>query len=146
MAVEIEHKYLVVNDSYRSMATGSCRLAQGYVCREPERTVRVRTGDDKGWLTIKGTTVGDTRMEFEYEIGLKDAEQLLELCVGRIVRKTRYFVPFDGRVWEVDEYEGELAPLVVAEIELPDSGCKYQLPPFVGANVTGDPRYYNSNL
>lgn len=128
------------------MATSCRHIAQGYLSRDPARTVRVRVCDSEGWITIKGTTMGDTRAEFEYEIGAADAEQLLEMCAGRIVRKTRYFVPFDGRVWEVDEFEGELAPLVLAEIELPDSAARYDLPPFVGECVTGNPKYYNSNL
>ena len=134
MGVEIEKKYLVKNDSYHGLAYKSSRIAQGYLNRDPERTVRVRIKDDKGFLTVKGKNRGIERLEFEYEIPLADAE------------KVRYYVKHDGFVWEVDEFKGELAPLVVAEIELPSCETSFSLPPFIGKEVTGDPRYYNSQL
>lgn len=146
MAKEIEHKYLVTNDLYVSMAESHCRMAQGYLNRDPERTVRVRIAGTRGYLTVKGKTVGDTRLEFEYEIPLHDAEEMIEMCDGKTVEKTRYKVPFEGRMWEVDVYEGRLSGLVVAEIELPESTRCYSLPPFCGQEVTGDARYFNSNL
>lgn len=146
MAKEIEHKYLVRDDSYKSMATGSQEIVQGYIDRTPGHVVRVRRRGDRCYLTIKGKNSGDTRLEFEYEIPSTDFEGLLSLCSGRILRKRRWIVPFGGFVWEVDEYGGDLSGLTVAEIELPASDTSYALPPFVGANVTGDPRYYNSNL
>lgn len=146
MALEIEHKYLVADPSYRDMATSSVRIAQGYLCRQPERTVRVRIKGNKGYLTVKGVTRDDTREEYEYEIPVADARRLLSLCEGRILDKTRYIVPFEGMVWEVDEFHGDLAPLVTAEIELEKSTRDYPLPPFVGEDVTGNHKYFNSNL
>lgn len=146
MATEIEHKYLVRNDTYRAMAVRQRRIAQGYLSRDPERTVRVRIDDAGAWLTVKGRTEQASRLEFEYEIPRADAEAMLALCAGKIVEKVRYIVPFAGYTWEVDEFLGSLAPLVVAEIELAQPGHDYPLPPFVGEEVTTDQRYYNSNL
>lgn len=146
MGVEIEKKYLTKNDSYRELAYKSSRIAQGYLNRDPERTVRVRIKDDKGFLTVKGKNRGIERLEFEYEIPLADADAMLSLCSGKILEKVRYYVKHDGFVWEVDEFKGELAPLVVAEIELPSCETSFSLPSFIDKEVTGDPRYYNSQL
>lgn len=146
MGKETEHKYLVVSDAYRRLAEEKLRIRQGYLSRHPERVVRVRTVNDRGFLTIKGRTETDTREEFEYEVPLAEAERMLALCEGRLIEKTRYVVPFGGHLWEVDEFGGGLAPLVVAEIELAASTRDYPLPPFAGEEVTGDPSYYNSNL
>lgn len=144
--LEIEHKYLVINDSYKNIAKSHREIHQGYLNRKPERTVRVRTVGQSGYLTVKGKNSGDTRLEFEYEIPLEDALKMLGLCEPGIIVKTRYIVDFGGMTWEVDEYHGDREGLVVAEIELPYTGYKYELPPFVGENVTGNPLYYNSNL
>ncbi len=146
MGKETEHKYLVISDSFKKMAERSETLAQGYLSRTPERTVRVRVKGDKGYLTVKGKNEGDTRLEFEYEVPVEDAREMLELCEGEIVEKIRYFVPYKGRVWEVDCFEGDLKGIVVAEVELPYQGCGYERPDFVGEEVTGDPRWYNSQL
>ncbi len=146
MSKEIEHKYLVVDDSYKAVQTSECRIEQGYLCREPERTVRVRIADDKGFITVKGRTIGDTRDEFEYPVSVDDARAMLGMCVGAVVRKIRHYVPFAGNVWEVDEFIGLDEPLTIAEIELSSSSLKYELPPFVGRQVTDDPRYFNSNI
>ncbi len=146
MSLEIEHKYLVKNDSYKNHSSHSFRISQGYLSREPERTVRVRIKDNKGFLTIKGKNIGATRAEFEYEIRLEDAEKLLSMCVPPILEKIRYIVPFEGHIWEVDEFLGNKAGLVTAEIELKSTDEEYILPNFVGENVTGNPKYYNSNL
>ena len=146
MAKEIERKYLVKDLSYREMAESHVRIEQGYLCREPERTVRVRIKGERGFLTIKGITRGFTRDEFEYEIPLADAEKMLAMCQGRIVKKIRWNVPYKGYHWEVDEFEGLETPLTVAEIELPSAETEFSEPPFIGMEVTGDPRYYNSNL
>lgn len=146
MGLEIEHKYLVVNDGYRGMASYSSHIRQGYLSRVPGRTVRVRTRDLRGYITVKGITVGDVRREYEYEIPYEDACELLGLCEGKVIDKIRYVVPYEGKVWEVDEFHGANEGLVTAEIELPSSGCEYKRPPFVGENVTGNPAYYNSNL
>lgn len=147
MALEIERKYLVIDDSYIGLAERSSRILQGYLNRDPERTVRIRIIDDgKAFITVKGITRGDTRHEFEYPIPVDDALTMLPMCQGNILDKTRYYVRFGGFLWEVDKYEGALAPLVVAEIELPESGINYPLPPFVGEEVTGNSKYYNSQL
>lgn len=146
MALEIERKYLVVSDSYRALAEKSSHIRQGYLSRDKERTVRVRIVDDKAFLTIKGKNVGDTRVEFEYPIPIEDASELMRLCVGRVIIKTRYYVPYRGKTWEVDEFAGDLLPLVLAEVELSDSSESFELPSFVGKDVTSDPQYYNSNL
>lgn len=146
MAFEIEHKYLVEGESYKEMASGSVEIRQGYLNRDPHRTVRIRTAGRKGFITVKGKNDGDTRLEFEYEIPFDDALEMLGLCEPGIIEKRRWFVDYGGFRWEVDEYLGARKGLTVAEVELPSSGVGYPLPPFAGTNVTGDPRYYNSNL
>lgn len=145
MAHEIEHKYLVIDDSFRNMSIGMHHIVQGYLSRVPERVVRIRLLDNRGFLTVKGKNDGDTRLEFEYEIPAEDARQLLTLCEGRIIDKTRYIVPFEGFTWEVDCFACTDG-LRVAEIEIPSSDTVYTLPPFIGRNVTGQVEYYNSNL
>lgn len=146
MATEIEHKYLVINDSYKSMAFAHIDIMQGYLNRDPERTVRVRTFGEYGKLTVKGLTMGDSRLEFEYDIPFDDARQLLALCEPGILHKTRWLVKVDDMTWEVDEYHDARQGLVIAEVELPSSCHRYSRPPFVGENVTGNPSYYNSAL
>lgn len=143
MAYEIEHKYLVKDNGYKALASNRSHILQGYLNRDPERTVRVRLRDEKGYITVKGRTEGDRRLEFEYEIPAGDARELLRLCAGPVLDKWRYLVPYEGHVWEVDEFT---QGLVTAEIELPSSETAYSVPPFCGLNVTGDPRYYNSNI
>lgn len=146
MATEIERKYLVKNDIFKEMATNSSHILQGYLCREPERTVRVRIRDDYGYLTVKGKNTGASRLEFEYEVPLSDAKEMLSLCIPPVLEKIRHIVPFDGHIWEVDEFLGHRSGFVTAEIELSSESEQYSLPPFVGTDVTGDPAYYNSNL
>lgn len=146
MGLEIEHKYLVISKEYRHLATSAEHIIQGYLCKNISRTVRVRISDNKAWLTIKGKTEADTRQEFEYLIPLEDARNLLSLCEGEPVQKIRYKVPYAGYLWEVDEFKGSREGLVLAEIELKSSTHDYELPPFVGEEVTGNPSYYNSNL
>ena len=146
MSVEIEHKYLVDSDCYKSMATESHRLVQGYLSREKGRTLRVRSRDDKAFLTAKGANTGASRPEFEYEVPLADAEQMMRLCPPPVISKTRHIVPFAGHRWEVDEFHGQLQGLTFAEIEIPSVDCRYQVPPFVGRDVTTDARFYNSRL
>lgn len=146
MAVEIEYKYLVKNDNYRPMATSKSHILQGYLSRDPIRTIRVRVRDMKGYLTVKTKNIGALRNEFEYEIPLADADAMLEVCEKRILNKTRYLVPFEGHIWEVDEFHGVLEGLVTAEIELQSEDEPYSIPDFIGENVTGNPKYYNSNL
>ncbi|MDE6552421.1 MAG: CYTH domain-containing protein [Muribaculaceae bacterium] len=146
MAFEIEHKYLVTNDAFRQLATSEYRISQGYLSRNPDRTVRVRVKGDRGYLTVKGKNDGAVRREFEYEIPLKEAEELLGMCESPVIEKIRFLVPFEGKIWEVDEFFGSKTGLVTAEIELVSADEQYDLPPFVGENVTGNPAYYNSNL
>ena len=122
------------------------RYRQGYLSTVKERTVRVRTVDDRGYLTVKGLTVGATRREFEYDIPADDAAVLLELCEQPLVEKVRYRIPSGGLTWEVDEFEGANQGLVVAECELASEDQRIELPPWIGEEVTGDPRYFNSNL
>jgi len=146
MGVEIEHKYLVIDCSFRRMATDSIDIRQGYLSRDSERTVRVRIAGKKGFITIKGITCDCSRLEFEYEIPLRDAEELLGMCVPPVIWKRRHIVPYEGKQWEVDEFFGNLQPLVLAEIELDSEDESYAIPPFIGENVTGNPEYYNSKL
>lgn len=145
MAWEIERKFLVVADQWRGQAPG-VEYRQGYLCRTKGRTVRVRTAADRGFLTIKGEAQGISRPEYEYEIPLVDAEQMLTLCEGFLVEKVRHRVEFGGWVWEVDEFRGLNTGLIVAEIELPRADATFDLPPWVGTEVTSDPRYANSRL
>lgn len=146
MAFEIEHKYLVINDSYKEMATSQEVIRQGYLSRNPDRIVRIRTKGEKGFLTIKSRNHGAKRLEFEYEIPLFDAEEILKLAEPGIVEKTRYFIPYDGLTWEVDEFHGSLKGVVTAEVELPATDHIYAKPPFIGEDITGHPDYYNSNM
>lgn len=146
MGIEIEYKYLVKNDNFKAIATSHSHLTQGYLSRIPERTVRVRICDDKGFLTVKGKNKGAVRQEYEYEIPLNDARGLLSLCIPPLLEKTRYLVPYGGNIWEVDEFHGERRGLVTAEIEVKSESADYAIPDFIGENVTGNPAYYNSNL
>lgn len=146
MAYEIEHKYLVINDSFRNMATGKIEIRQGYLNRNPDRIVRVRTMDTKGFLTVKSRNHGAKRLEFEYEIPVQDAMEILKLAEPGIVEKTRWIVPFGGLIWEIDEFHGSQNGVIVAEVEIPEDGIIYEKPPFIGQDITGDPTYYNSNL
>lgn len=146
MAKEIERKFLVVGDTWRALAKGT-RYRQGYLSTVKERTVRVRTIDDMGFLTIKGVTVGASRLEFEYDIPVKDATQLLdEICEKPIIDKHRYKIQYEGLVWEVDEFHGENEGLIVAEVELGSEDQQFKKPDWTGEEVTSDTRYFNSNL
>lgn len=146
MALEIERKYLVNDDSYKSMAKESVLIRQGYLSHAPERTVRVRIKGDHGYITVKGITRDAVREEFEYEIPIHDAEAMLNLCEGRILEKRRWYVYFEGKLWEIDEFMGDLSPLVVAEIELDNPEESFSIPTFIREEVTGNPAYYNSSL
>lgn len=149
MHIETERKFLVKDDSFKALATESHRLTQGYICRESGRTVRVRLCDDRAFLTIKGgsNASGMSRFEWEKEIPAEDARDLFLFCQGGIIDKTRYIIPADsGRFFEVDEFHGENAGLVMAEIELGSETESFEKPDWLGAEVTGDRRYYNSML
>lgn len=144
MATEIERKFLVQGTPWRE-GTGT-RICQGYLNRDQERTVRVRIAGDQAFLTIKGVTQGATRKEFEYGIPTADAEQLLKLSDGPMIEKNRYVIAHDGCQWEVDEFLGENAGLVMAELELSSEQQSFSRPPWLGIEVTHDRRYYNSCL
>ncbi len=145
MAVEIERKFLVAGDAWREGAEAET-YAQGYLSRGTGRTVRIRLAGKKGYLTVKGPVTGLSRDEFEYPIPAEDARSMLLLCDGPIIEKKRHRIPHAGHLWEVDEFLGDNAGLVVAEVELSSEAETPSLPPWVGREVTGDPRYYNSNL
>jgi CYTH domain-containing protein len=146
MGVEIERKFLVQETGWKEGATG-VPYRQGYLSSHRERTVRIRTAGDKGYLTIKGIPTGAARPEYEYEIPFGEAvEMLATLCEKPVIEKVRYKITFGGLVWEVDEFLGENQGLVVAEVELSNEGQPVTLPPWVGLEVTSDARYYNANL
>ncbi len=146
MGVEIERKFLVNGDAWRVDATTSSELRQGYLATEPSCTVRVRLADERAFLTIKGIRQGVTRPEFEYAVPADDAADLLDLCFGKIVAKTRWRVPVGDHLWEVDEFHGANAPLVLAEIELAAEDEEFVRPDWLGAEVSTDDRYSNSYL
>jgi adenylate cyclase len=146
MAKEIERKFLVDGaGAWREAKAVVYR--QGYLHRSRERTVRVRTAGGRAYLTIKGETIGMGRLEFEYEIPLAEANELLDgVCERPLIEKTRRKLPYANLVWEVDEFFGDNAGLIVAEVELQDEAQPVTLPPWVSREVTHDPRYYNANL
>lgn len=146
--IEIERKFLVKDGSFKETATESHRMAQGYICSESGRTVRVRISDSMAWLTIKGpsTDNGLSRFEWEKEIPVDEARQLMKLCKEGIIDKTRYIVPFGGHRFEVDEFHGDNEGLTMAEIELQNESEPFGRPGWLGQEVTGDRRYYNSML
>lgn len=144
MAVEIERKFLVVGDAWRTAP--AVFYSQGYLSSDKARTVRVRIAAEQAFLTIKGLTQGMSRAEFEYEIPLADARELLQLCEQPLIEKYRRQIPYAGFVWEVDEFLGENLGLVVAEIELPAEDAPFAKPGWVGEEVSTDARYFNSAL
>ena len=144
MATEIERKFLLANDAWRNQISQSMRIAQGYLATDP--TVRVRIKGQNGYLTIKGRSEdGISRTEFEYPIPIEDAQELLKLCPN-VLDKTRNIIEFCGFIWEIDEFHGENDGLIVAELELPTVDTPYEKPEWLGVEVTGDVRYYNSML
>lgn len=147
MAKEIERKFLVNGSDYKAKAVKVKKICQGYLSRDPDRTVRVRLIDDvHGFLTVKTRNSGATRGEWEYPVPASDARDMLEACTG-LVEKTRYVVPeASGLSWEVDEFHGRHEGLVVAELEIPSEDYPFVKAEFIGEEVTGDPKYYNSNL
>ena len=148
MSQEIERKFLVKDSSYKDMAVSSSRIIQGYICSERGRTERVRIRDNKGFLTIKGASAdnGLSRYEWEHEIPVDEARELMKLCQPGMIDKTRYLVKFGKHIFEVDEFYGENEGLVVAEVELATVDEKHEVPPFLGEEVTGQVKYYNSFL
>lgn len=147
MGIEVERKFLVVDDSWRESATSATRIVQGYLAQTDQATVRVRVKGEKGFLTVKGVSVGISRSEFEYEIPVSDALAMLdELAQGPVIDKVRHLVPVGAHVWEVDVFAGDNAPLVMAEVELADSEQAFVRPGWAGAEVSDDQRYFNVNL
>lgn len=146
--LEIERKFLVLNDDYKRQAYDSSRICQGYICRNHGRTVRVRIRGDRGYLTIKGPSNADgiSRFEFEKEITLDEAKALMTLCEPGLIDKTRYLVKAGSHTFEVDEFYGDNAGLVMAEVELQSEDETFEKPDFIGQEVTGDRRYYNGHL
>ena len=147
MATEIEHKYIVTDESYLQGYSRKTYFRQGYLTTQPTCVVRVRIADDTAYLTIKGKNNGASRPEYEFEIDVDKAQSMLDtLCTTPIVEKTRYLYPYKGHTWEIDRFAGDNEGLVIAEIELRDENEPYERPPFIGENVTGIARYYNSCL
>jgi len=146
MPREIERKYRVKGNGWRDHGAG-VPYRQGYLSTVAERTVRVRLIRDKGYLTIKGITVGATRAEYEYQIPADEASEMLDnLCERPLIEKTRYRVEHEGLTWEVDEFDGDNAGLIIAEVELDEEDQAIVLPDWIGEEVTADRRYYNANL
>jgi len=153
MGIEIERKFLVANDQWRAGVEKSVRMAQGYLndmqamrAGTQKASVRVRIAGEQAFLNLKSRELGHTRQEFDYEIPVADAEDLLRLCVGGLIAKTRHYVNHAGFLWEVDEFDGENSGLVVAEIELPSADTLFDKPGWVGREVTEQLRYYNLAL
>ncbi len=145
MPLEIERKFLVTGEPWLT-ATDSSRMSQGYLSQSGTNTVRVRLAGEIAWLTIKGPSSGISRSEYEYEIPVADARELLALCPLAIVEKTRYCIPHAGHVWELDVFHGENEGLVVAEVEIENESIQPELPPWVGREVSSERRYSNSSL
>jgi adenylate cyclase len=147
MAIEIEHKFLLANDGWRQFVHRSVVYRQGYLSSKPVTSIRVRISDEHAWLNIKSAIIGTHRHEYEYEIPLKDADEIItNLCRKPIIEKTRHLLLDDGNLWEIDEFAGDNHGLIVAEIELPEIGTAFHKPAWLGAEVTEDLRYYNNNL
>ncbi len=146
MALEIERKFLVNSPDYKNLAE-AVYYRQGYVSNNKNSVVRIRIAGDKGFINIKDSGVHLKRLEFEYEIPLNEARMLLDqLCEQPTISKHRYKVPFKGLIWEVDEFHDDNEGLVIAEVELKSEDQRFEKPPWVGKEVTGDARYYNVNL
>jgi len=146
--IEIERKFLVLSEAFKLESIRQNKIAQGYLSSVPERTVRIRIKNDTGYITIKGksSVSGLSRLEWEKEISLEDAQLLLSLCEKGIVEKIRHEVPVGNHIYEVDVFEGENFGLVIAEIELQSETEEFSLPNWLGKEVTNDTRYYNSYL
>lgn len=147
MAREIERKFLIVSDDWRAAATPPVRLQQGYLALDGRAVVRVRiSGDDHAFVTVKSNEPGIARDEFEYEVPVADAQAMMKLSATPPIDKRRYKVTVDGMVWEIDEFAGANAGLLVAEIELPAEDAPFTKPSWAGRDVTEDPRYFNAAL
>ena len=146
---EIERKFLVLSDAFQAEATSSMEIRQGYLCKDPDKTIRIRIRDTQAFLTIKSGKLraGLAKFEWEKEIALADAEELMSLCLPGAIEKTRYIIPCaNGRKWEVDVFHGRLEGRVLAEIELGSEDEAFVRPEWLGEEVTGLPQYYNANM
>tara|TARA_B100000809_G_scaffold33236_2_gene29051 strand:- start:1510 stop:1974 length:465 start_codon:yes stop_codon:yes gene_type:complete len=146
MPIEIERKFLVAKADWKLKINKETLIKQGYLSSKPERSVRVRIAGEKGIITIKGKTIKTTRAEYEYEIPLVDAINLMDLCEKPLIEKTRYNVLENGNLWEVDVFEGDNKGLTVAEIELESEEQEFVLPKWIGQEVSHENRYYNASL
>ena len=147
MPKEIERKFLLHADKWQQLSKPSGQhYRQGYLLTDPQKTIRVRATDTHGYITIKGPNTGATRDEYEYEIPVQEANELLDKFAVSELSKVRYKIPFHGHIWEVDEFLGNNAGLMVAEIELASEDEQFDVPEWIAREVTGDERYYNSNL
>ncbi len=147
MAIEIEHKFLLANETWREQISHSVIYKQGYLTSQATSSIRVRISDKQAWLNIKSATIGTQRSEYEYEIPLSDAHEILDsLCSKPVIEKTRHLVTHENHQWEIDEFTGENAGLIVAEIELKMADETFAKPDWLGEEVTQDVRYYNNNL
>lgn len=146
--IEIERKFLVLSDQFKQEATSQEIIEQGFLNTDPKRTVRIRIKGNSGFLTVKGKSnkAGTSRFEWEKEIAEADAQALLELCEEGVLQKTRYKIPVSNHMFEVDEFHGENEGLIVAEVELTSENEKFTKPDWLGKEVTGDVKYYNSQL
>lgn len=145
MGTEIERKFLVKNDSWKQEAKAGMACKQGYLVSDEEKTVRVRVLGNKAFLTVKGASTGISRSEYEYELPIADASDMLELC-GDVIQKKRFIIHHKGMTWELDVFEGANAGLVMAEIELESEEQAFELPDWAGEEVSGDHRFYNACL
>lgn len=147
MAVEIERKFLLSSERWRATVTRSVEIVQGYIAESDTASVRVRVADQNGSLNLKGLTLGITRKEYEYDLPVAEAREILaELCAARVITKTRHHAEHEGHNWEIDEFAGRNTGLVVAEIELSSENEVFARPEWLGEEVSGDPRYYNLRL
>lgn len=147
MAIEIERKFLLKDDSWRQAADAGCLYKQGYLLGAKQASVRVRIEGDKAFLNIKSATLGIFRHEYEYPIPMQDAEEILtNLCEKPLIEKTRYHVRYGEHDWEIDVFAGENSGLIVAEIELESEDSPFEKPAWLGVEVSGDPTYYNVSL
>jgi adenylate cyclase len=147
MGIEIERKFRLINDSWRDGVRAKTLLRQGYIANTRRASVRVRLAGEAGWLSVKAMTPGRARAEYEAAIPAVDANEMLErLCEGPLIEKWRHIVEYQGSEWEIDEFLGENAGLVIAELELESEDARFARPPWLGAEVTHDERYYNFRL
>jgi len=144
MAKEIERKFTIINDSWKQAATGSSRFRQGYMGTDEKASVRIRLEDNKANINIKSATLGIQRQEYEYDIPVTDANEMLDtLCHKPLIEKTRHYVQHEGKTWEIDVFQGDNQGLVIAEIELDAEDESFALPDWAGEDVSHDTRYYN---